>query len=137
MNATTPTTLTEIEFIDTREFDGSAKVKDLMITTQLYENYGAHNWDGEGECPQYWKAKGGEDYIVTNVPGDIDYAAVVRIVNAANDRLKIVHDGNYFRQHILYVSLFDVGVQTEFEQNQLEFSGEIRFAATRLAYSEL
>ena len=29
----------------------------LLITTQVYENYGSHDWDGEGECPQYWKAK--------------------------------------------------------------------------------
>lgn len=34
----------------------------LVITTQVYENYGAHNWDGTGECPQYWKAKGGNEY---------------------------------------------------------------------------
>jgi hypothetical protein len=35
----------------------------LHITTQYMENYGAHDWDGVGECPQYWKFKGGEDYF--------------------------------------------------------------------------
>jgi len=39
----------------------------LLITTQVYENYGAHDWDGVGECPQYWKAKGGSDYVVKNI----------------------------------------------------------------------
>lgn len=34
----------------------------IVLTTQVYENYGAHCWDGEGECPQYWKAKGGNEY---------------------------------------------------------------------------
>lgn len=34
----------------------------LVITTQVYENYGSHAWDGKGECPQYWKAKGGNEY---------------------------------------------------------------------------
>lgn len=34
----------------------------LVIQTQCYENYGAHDWNGEGECPQYWKAKGGSEY---------------------------------------------------------------------------
>ena len=34
----------------------------LVIVTQVYENYGAHNWDGNGSCPQYWKAKGGSEY---------------------------------------------------------------------------
>lgn len=30
----------------------------VVIVGQYRENYGAHNWDGEGECPQYWKNKG-------------------------------------------------------------------------------
>jgi hypothetical protein len=34
----------------------------LVLWTQIYENYGAHCWDGTGECPQYWKAKGGTEY---------------------------------------------------------------------------
>jgi len=34
-----------------------------IIQTQIRENYGAHDWDGEGECPQYWKFKGGNTYI--------------------------------------------------------------------------
>ena len=34
----------------------------VAITSQVYENYGSHDWDGTGECPQYWKAKGGNEY---------------------------------------------------------------------------
>jgi len=34
-----------------------------VIQTQHLENYGAHDWDGQGECPQYWKPKGGNTYI--------------------------------------------------------------------------
>lgn len=34
-----------------------------IIQTQHMENYGAHDWDGTGECPQYWKPKGGNTYI--------------------------------------------------------------------------
>jgi len=34
----------------------------LVLHTQVYENYGAHDWDGNGECPQHWKAKGGCEY---------------------------------------------------------------------------
>ena len=49
----------------------------LVIQTQYKENYGAHDWNGEGECPQYWKFKGGETYVVPNVdpnnaPNNID-----------------------------------------------------------------
>ena len=36
----------------------------LVINTQYRENYGAHDWDGRGECPQYWKFKGGDTYVL-------------------------------------------------------------------------
>ena len=39
----------------------------LVIDTQHRENYGAHTWDGKGACPQYWKCKGGETYVVENL----------------------------------------------------------------------
>lgn len=39
----------------------------LIIQTQYRENYGAHAWNGEGECPQYWKNKGGNTYVVEGV----------------------------------------------------------------------
>ena len=39
----------------------------LAIYTQYKENYGAQTWDGKGECPQYWKFKGGDTYIVENL----------------------------------------------------------------------
>lgn len=39
----------------------------LIIQTQYEENYGAHSWDGEGKCPQYWKYKGGATYIVRDI----------------------------------------------------------------------
>lgn len=36
----------------------------VVIYTQYCENYGAHDWDGKGECPQYWKFKGGSCFVV-------------------------------------------------------------------------
>ena len=39
----------------------------LVIQTQHKENYGAHDWDGKGECPQYWKFKGGNTYVVRDL----------------------------------------------------------------------
>ena len=39
----------------------------LVIETQYCENYGAHTWNGEGECPQRWKFKGGSTYVVDNI----------------------------------------------------------------------
>jgi len=39
----------------------------IVIQTQHRENYGAHDWDGKGECPQHWKMKGGNTYVVSEV----------------------------------------------------------------------
>ena len=39
----------------------------LVLQTQNRENYGYHDWDGQGECPQYWKFKGGNTYVVHGV----------------------------------------------------------------------
>ena len=39
----------------------------IVLTTQYVENYGAHDWDGQGQCPQHWKFKGGETYIIENL----------------------------------------------------------------------
>lgn len=42
----------------------------FVVSTQFLENYGAHDWSGRGECPQRWKPKGGDTYIVTDLVGD-------------------------------------------------------------------
>ena len=39
----------------------------IVAMYQYRENYGAHAWDGTGECPQYWKFKGGDE--VTLIDG--------------------------------------------------------------------
>lgn len=42
----------------------------FVVSTQFLENYGAHDWSGRGECPQRWKPKGGDTYIVSDLVGD-------------------------------------------------------------------
>ena len=42
----------------------------IIIQTQISENYGSHDWSGEGECPQHWKNKGGSTYIFAGVSID-------------------------------------------------------------------
>jgi hypothetical protein len=49
--------------IDDRERFDMARLR-LVIETQCRENYGAHNWDGVGSCPQRWKSKGGNTYVL-------------------------------------------------------------------------
>lgn len=75
----------------------------LSIFTQYRENYGAHDWDGVGACPQYWKNKGGEVYIVENLTDrqiarlrEQGIPTLERLLNVKND---------YFEE---YVSTWDV-----------------------------
>lgn len=38
----------------------------IIARYQFLENYGAHCWDGKGECPQHWKFKGGTDIVIAD-----------------------------------------------------------------------
>ena len=57
----------------------------LVIQTQFRENYGAHDWDGKGECPQYWKFKGGSDYVVDGLEREQDAVAFVAAMCIQNN----------------------------------------------------
>ena len=92
----------------------------LVIQTQVYENYGAHAWEGEGECPQYWKAKGGTEYKVPNVDLNADLGALV-------DKLRpqVETNDHYFREWIIDWSVEADGYLTQFERDQLKWDGKI------------
>jgi hypothetical protein len=101
----------------------------LLITTQVYENYGAHDWDGVGECPQYWKAKGGSDYVVKKFK---DFSAVSETVMALRGQIEV--DNEHFRETIIGWEIVANDYLTEFEQSQLDYEGSIRFPAKELAW---
>ena len=100
----------------------------LLITTQVYENYGAHDWDGQGECPQYWKAKGGNDYVVKK----INVNKVTETVMAV--RSQIEQDNQAFRETIIDWSIVADDALTEFEQSQLAYEGKIRYGSKEIAW---
>ena len=102
----------------------------LHITTQVYENYGAHDWDGTGECPQYWKAKGGSDYVIKNFKGG-DEDAIKAIFCLRN---QIESDNEYIRENIISWNIVGNDYLTEFEQSQLDYEGQIRFPAKELVW---
>lgn len=103
----------------------------LLITTQVYENYGAHAWDGEGECPQYWKAKGGSEYVVLN----IDVNRVDELMLAVWNQVE--HADEYYRETILGHEVVADDFLTEFERDQLEYEGKIQFPARVLRTENL
>jgi hypothetical protein len=90
----------------------------LLITTQVYENY------GDADKP-YWKAKGGCDYVVKNFKGYTTTAVMVL-------RDQIEQDNEYFREQIINFRIVADNYLTEFEQSQLDYEGEIRFPAKEL-----
>ena len=68
----------------------------IVIRTQFHENYGAHDWDGVGECPQYWKAKGGSEYKILDIPLNIDYNGCVAFALTG-----IESDNEYSREYMI------------------------------------
>ena len=101
----------------------------LLITTQVYENYGAHDWDGQGECPQYWKAKGGNDYVVKKFK---DLNKVTETVMALRSQIECDNEG--FRESIIGWEIVGDKYLTEFEQSQLDYEGKIRYSPKELAW---
>ena len=102
----------------------------LLITTQVYENYGAHDWDGVGQCPQYWKAKGGNDYVIKNFRGDTT-AAVMMV------RPDIEQDTVGYREQIIDWNLVADDYLTEFERSQLDYEGRITYPAQEILVDKL
>lgn len=102
----------------------------LVIRTQYMENYGAHDWDGKGECPQYWKMKGGSEYKVLNVPTNIDLGEVVAAAG-------VTRDDDYCREYVLNWGLEDDDYLSQFERDQLEWDGEIQFKEPVIEYADL
>jgi hypothetical protein len=93
----------------------------LLITTQVYENYG-------DIAQPYWKPKGGSDYVVRN----IDVNTVTETVMALRGQCEC--DNEFYREYILGWEVVADDYLTEFEQSQLEYEGQIRFPAKELAW---
>jgi hypothetical protein len=86
----------------------------VVIATQFRENYGAHDWDGEGYCPQHWKSKGGDTYFI-NASAD-DIANTQWWVDVERS---IEHSSAYSEEYIISESVID---QIDFrEEDHIEF----------------
>ena len=75
----------------------------IVSTSQVLENYAAHDWDGKGECPQHWKCKFGYTYLVHNV--DIALAKDRKFWDKISDQVEVSDD--YFQEYILHSDLVD------------------------------
>ena len=62
------------------------------VQTQYRENYGAHNWDETGECPQDWKNKGGDTYVLYPSVDVIEFEKAISYVNDYSEVFVIFTD---------------------------------------------
>ena len=97
----------------------------LVIRTQYCENYGAHDWDGEGECPQYWKFKGGSEYFIEGV----DPLKVAPGLLVEQVRGQVEYSNPMAEEYIVDWELVADDYMTDFERSQLEYEGRITFPA--------
>ena len=109
----------------------------LVISTQCRENYGAHDWDGQGSVPQYWKNKSGSEYIVDDIEhfvaiDDDFFAKNIKSIVYDYIAQKIEQKSDYYEETIINYSIEDNDYMPEFEKSQLEHEGSIRFYEPRI-----
>lgn len=102
----------------------------MLIETQVFENYGAHDWDGTGECPQYWKAKGGDEFFIL-IGSSINDKAIRDLFNRVSATLE--QNDNYYQIDVCEWQIVDDDYMTLDERNQMEFDGQINYPAKVLS----
>ena len=102
----------------------------FVIRTQFMENYGAHDWDGTGECPQHWKMKGGSEYKITGVDPTSDPEDYINLAD-------VEHSSDYAREYILGYSFEEDNYLSSYETSQLEYEGRIIYPEPQLSWDEM
>lgn len=102
----------------------------LIIDTQYRENYGAHDWNGEGVCPQYWKNKGGSTFVVEHTFTSISPEQVAAIINTL--RPVIEQRDDYSTVEIIDWQIVADDFVTHDEGLELEFEGHISHPSPRI-----
>lgn len=88
----------------------------ILKTTQVRENYGAHDWDGNGECPQYWKNKGGSDYVFTGIPAE----EINDVLQAELDE-KLRHSNDYWEEFVVFTKILEDEADLGLEDWEMEY----------------
>jgi hypothetical protein len=95
-----------------------------LFTTQVYENYA---WREDGTIgtgtESYWKAKGGDEYVVLNVDKDQVFEILEKVA------LQIERNDDYIQETIVNLQVVEDDYLTDYERDQLEYDGTIQFPA--------
>ena len=100
----------------------------IVIATQYHENYGAHDWDGKGQCPQYWKAKGGSEYVLSRkltFNESLSTTLVDSLVKAATE--KVSRNDDYAREYVIDWYLIADDELTAEEKQWVEWTGKVSY----------
>ena len=101
------------------------------IYTQVYENYA---WNEDGSIgtgsDAYWKAKGGDEYIVTGIWDEEEATIAVMVL-----REQIEKSNDYVRETIVDYELVDNDYLTQFERDQLDYDGKIEYPAKEIEWA--
>lgn len=102
----------------------------LLITTQVYENY------GNAETP-HWKPKGGNDYVVKNIPWktEVDFQNAIKIVEAVAPKIECDNEG--YREYAIGWKVVADDYLTEFEISQRDYDGVITYPAREILVDSL
>jgi len=84
-----------------------AKSLILVVQTRHAENYGAHCWDGEGNCPQSWRFMLGDTYVVSDAKDTDKFRDLVSS--------SIVSGDDYYSESILDIKVMAVSDYVESE----------------------
>lgn len=104
----------------------------LVIQTQNYENYAWVDGEIQTGSGAYWKAKGGSEFKITNIPYPCDVEEIVSLV-----RHEIERADDYYIVDIVGYNVEPDNYLSWFERSQLEYDGEIQFPEPEIDYEEL
>ena len=108
----------------------------LYIVTQVRENYAAHDWSGEGACPQYWKNKGGNDYFVDLTGFKFDEFTAKKLQMIVDSvRVKVERRDDYFEEFIIDFQVVEDNFVCESEELQMEYEGKVSYPTRFLAFT--
>ena len=104
----------------------------LVIQTQDYENYAWVDGELQTGANAYWKAKGGSEYKIANVPAGVDIEELVDTV-----RSEIERSDDYFISTIIGYCFQENDYLSWFEKSQLDYEGVIEHPEPRIEYNDL
>ena len=103
----------------------------LLIFTQYFENYAWREDGSLGTGEQaYWKAKGGNEYVVKNFT---DFTKATEVVMALRPQVEM--DNDACREWIVDWEVVADDHLTESEKMQLDFEGFIEYPAKELKWA--